>query len=494
MPVNEFEKQVQQRLEELQLRPSPAVWTEVEKQIRKDKKRRRILLFWWLLPVLLTGGAISYYYFNDKGETTNIIATENNTDQPKQDQSSTTTGNTEQKEQNAPSTDSPDPAQDQYPAVKEDQPVSTPSNKSVTGQYQFHVSTSGPKLHKRPSSADGQKLELVNVNEPPPTAPIAGDNKDQKTKDQVPQADPVSPQKREIVVVAEKEPPVTSEDSAGKAQTGVITNNIVREENTLKPNDTDPIKLKRRKWQWGIALMPGLSNTRQGKLFSAEKDLIYATPNYVGSSPGTSFSAGPVAPPVLVSSPATRMSGGLEIFASKQIRKNLEFRAGLQYQFLRTSIRVGDRVEAQRQVNNDMSAGVLINSYYRAPDNSTGEHEYTNRYHLAGVTTSLSWKLINSKHFSLSWDNGIAVSQLIKTNALLFDGTLRSYYNDSRAFRKTQFSLSTGFSIPLMNRKTFTLSLSPSVSYGFTPVLKSGSEMNSHFVNYGLGLRFLFPR
>ena len=35
MPVNEFEKQVQQKLDELQLRPSPAVWTDVEKQIRR---------------------------------------------------------------------------------------------------------------------------------------------------------------------------------------------------------------------------------------------------------------------------------------------------------------------------------------------------------------------------------------------------------------------------------------------------------------------------
>src|SRR5688572_16358608 len=68
MPVNEFEKQVQQKLNELQLRPTPAVWTEVEKQIRKEKKRRRIIIFWWLLPVLLTGGIATWYFTNNQGD------------------------------------------------------------------------------------------------------------------------------------------------------------------------------------------------------------------------------------------------------------------------------------------------------------------------------------------------------------------------------------------------------------------------------------------
>ena len=75
MPVNDFEKQVQHRLEELQLRPTPAVWTEVEKQIHKDKKRRRVIIFWWLLPVLLTGGAITYYLSTNNKSTSNEILT-----------------------------------------------------------------------------------------------------------------------------------------------------------------------------------------------------------------------------------------------------------------------------------------------------------------------------------------------------------------------------------------------------------------------------------
>src|SRR5689334_3778532 len=61
MSDHEFEKQVQQKLGELKLRPSTAVWTEVEKNIRHDKRRRRFL-FW--LPVfflfLATSGYVLY--------------------------------------------------------------------------------------------------------------------------------------------------------------------------------------------------------------------------------------------------------------------------------------------------------------------------------------------------------------------------------------------------------------------------------------------------
>src|SRR5687767_10293687 len=81
MPVNEFEKQVQQKLDELQLRPSPAVWTDVEKQIRKEKKRRRVIVFWWLLPLLLTGAGAIYYY-SQVNSSDSTISTRLPADQP----------------------------------------------------------------------------------------------------------------------------------------------------------------------------------------------------------------------------------------------------------------------------------------------------------------------------------------------------------------------------------------------------------------------------
>ena len=61
MPGNEFEKQVQQKMNELHFVPSDAVWRQVEKQINERKKRRLPFLWLMLLGVLL-GGA-SWLYF-----------------------------------------------------------------------------------------------------------------------------------------------------------------------------------------------------------------------------------------------------------------------------------------------------------------------------------------------------------------------------------------------------------------------------------------------
>ena len=52
---NEFEKQVQQKMEELKLVPSDPVWEKVEMRIRKKKDRRRVI-FWFPLFALVGAG------------------------------------------------------------------------------------------------------------------------------------------------------------------------------------------------------------------------------------------------------------------------------------------------------------------------------------------------------------------------------------------------------------------------------------------------------
>ena len=76
MLVNEFEKQVQQKMKEFDLRPSEEVWMEVERRIRKEKKRRWFIL-WFLFPVLLTGAGVTIYSLT----TTNKKSIGSNQDQ-----------------------------------------------------------------------------------------------------------------------------------------------------------------------------------------------------------------------------------------------------------------------------------------------------------------------------------------------------------------------------------------------------------------------------
>src|SRR5687767_10972187 len=54
MQEQNFEKQVQQTMEELSFVPSEPVWQKVESQIRGKKDKRRLIF--WVLPFILLGG------------------------------------------------------------------------------------------------------------------------------------------------------------------------------------------------------------------------------------------------------------------------------------------------------------------------------------------------------------------------------------------------------------------------------------------------------
>ena len=65
MSVNNFENKVQQKMENLLLKPTAQVWEDVERRINEKKKRR--IIFWFLFPglLLLSGGG--WWLMNQTG-------------------------------------------------------------------------------------------------------------------------------------------------------------------------------------------------------------------------------------------------------------------------------------------------------------------------------------------------------------------------------------------------------------------------------------------
>lgn len=76
MSDHDFEKQVQSKMEQLRLRPSDAVWTKVDKRIRKERRRRRVIL--WLPLLLLTIAAGGYFLFETQSDNNKFTASELN--------------------------------------------------------------------------------------------------------------------------------------------------------------------------------------------------------------------------------------------------------------------------------------------------------------------------------------------------------------------------------------------------------------------------------
>lgn len=108
MSDHEFEKQVQLKMEQFRLRPSNAVWTEVEKNIRRDKRRRRMIM--WLPIALLFLGAGGYFAIKETaGPAKHVVshATSSSTVIPsstQNDQPSTSSSTQQTQENTLPAT------------------------------------------------------------------------------------------------------------------------------------------------------------------------------------------------------------------------------------------------------------------------------------------------------------------------------------------------------------------------------------------------------
>ena len=69
MEQNNFEKNMQQKMDELKIAPSESVWTNVEKRIgKKDKDRKLIFMLFLLIVFLLSGG---YWLMNSSKNNQN---------------------------------------------------------------------------------------------------------------------------------------------------------------------------------------------------------------------------------------------------------------------------------------------------------------------------------------------------------------------------------------------------------------------------------------
>ncbi len=488
MPVNEFEKQVQQKMEDLKFTPSAEVWTEVEKRIRKEKRRRRII-FWWLLPGLLLGGAAAFYYTQSKNDSPHIIQSTGPVSNEKDEPVPFTTAENKNDDDNKIEKDEKTPVErpgtvtipvsvEPATAVKEKsiaaktkiaaplEPAVLPVPKKATVKQQLPArEKSLPDAEKAAAITDAATNNDLQNTEPPVqnnAATVARAEEEQKE-----------------VIAAKQEP--AAADSATKTVKEEAKEEIVPE------SPANPVKKSKSKWQLGVGISGGGSNTLWGGLISNRAATFDASPS------GQVGGGGSPAVPVILKEPRSGFSWTVEAFAHRKISPRTHLRLGIQYNQLSTSINTGSRVDSNLQVFNNISDGAFVSNYYRPEITGMPSRTYHNRYHFAGLYAGLDWAIINNKKFRLGWENGIRLTRLVATNALHYDRGRLAYYSDFEPFLKTQLFISSGFSVPLLQRKKMALSFHPSVSYGLTPVIKKNDGFNSHYIQYGAGLKYLFP-
>src|SRR5262245_14802705 len=132
MQENEFEKRVQQGLEEFRLRPSGAVWQKVEEGIKKKKKRRAVF-FIFLLAGLSLLGYSGYFLLNQSNQS----LTEKNSTLPNNNDAIKENRSNQPKDLNTPVTDLPH-EKDQKTAIPNEKIQQDGDEAKTAGEPQDH--------------------------------------------------------------------------------------------------------------------------------------------------------------------------------------------------------------------------------------------------------------------------------------------------------------------------------------------------------------------
>lgn len=460
MPVNEFEKQVQQKMNELQLHPSGEVWEEVQARIRREKRRRRGIIFWWLLAALLVGSGSTWYFATQRNQVANA---DNKSASAQPANHETAIQQKENEQTNTSSTNN----NFNFPQTGSDDPATITPKSSTNAKDVISYKVTGAAMKKTGKKQnDSHTKPVATKTDIAVNVPVIA-NKDTETQ---PVVQPVIREPAQNNLSVTDSVMVAKKDTAVPEPLTTITEN----------NTAESKKENKKNWTFGLNIGPGISTTKAG-LFFGQKELFSTAQSGPGGYP---------APP---SSPSAAASFSLEVFAQKKLSNRLFLQTGISYANLGSRISAGRRVDSSGRVNNGISSGAAFDYYYNPNITaSDGSSNYNNRFSLLGLSVHLSWKLSDKARSNIYWENGFILYRLLSSHALLYDPALRGYYSDPGAYRRTPLFFSTALVVPLMQRNRFSLSARPFISYSLSKVLKESDSQHDHYLNYGLGLRFLF--
>ncbi len=499
MPVNEFEKQVQQKLEELQLQPSGEVWEEVEKRIQKERKRRRVI-FWWLFPLLLLGGGAAVYLFNDKDEKLTITeqnanqqATENSdSDNGTKDKTSnnelTTTTTSTTKENNTPVPEqTTDINKEKIVAGKET--VAVPAQSAAITVKPAGTSkkkNTGVKNNRNRNSEENMLMTIVPPGKQKKELPV---NETTEPADKIPgsteeiKAQPVADELKPAVISGNNS--ITADDKKDTAARVLPGIKKDPEAEVIPANEqTKKTKEKNSKWELGIHATTGLSGISEGiSFFDAQKSADAL------SSPGGSLNmAGPLAP-VTAAAPQNSFYWQAGGYAKRKLSNKTAVSAGLDFSAYTTVRATGVFIETSRMVNNGLSNFTVADYYYSGTSSS-----YKNRYYFLQVPVSFHWQFNKGKKLPLEWQNGLSAGWMTSTNALVYSPASNVYFKDNSTFNKFQLAYQTGISTRFFSKAKHPLTAGFIFNYHLSKLEKVKTADGNHLASFGLRLGWVLKK
>jgi hypothetical protein len=460
MEENKFEKQIQQKMDELKIHPSDSVWEKIAIRLeRKKRPNRGILLFLLLFCVFLAGG---YFLWN----TGQHLTTEGNNSEKNYSEKSIPGIPEIKSNNNSVATNKADPGI----KIKKintvgNGPIKNNINKNSSLRYQLPFAKKIIKINS------GENATVVF-------------SKQQEIKEEISEniyPKPGIVQPGEILPENEKINPGIKDSTDNTLNKDVLSNLVSSKEE--KANVKDTLKkmqassettkhTKKNKWKPGLLFSGGISGVGNNFL-GLVNSRSYADLNANGGQAGGPGTI-PLAPPSKTKSGFGFMAG---VFAERNISAKASLVLGINFKSFNTSNKVGTR--------ND-TTGLF--------DSRNTVNSYNNHYNFIELPVTLKIRIGRGKNMPLFWQGGLVVSELISSNALQFNPNSGLYYSDNSIFNKTQIGLNTSLSAALFSKQKNSILIGPYFYYSATGLANEGLYNNKHFVFTGLRTEIIFGK
>jgi len=474
MEQNNFEKNIQQKMDELKIPPSDSVWTNIEKRIdKKQKDRRVIFILFFLILFLLSGG----YWLLNSGKNSQ--------------------GN--QSVSNLGKRDSKPRLNESFGQATNNQDSSF--NKSVTpssdSSGNYDIANISPKRSKTPAKLQStifqdesenniknkrqQNLTEKAYSKHPPERIIRAGTNNEENEIGLNNANNFSAKKPGNFEIERKknnsdlinniQNKITGDSLSDQLKSEKITKGIIAKNNSSTKRN--PEKRQKNHWIFGITLSAGKSMIGEDPLGinNSNADYLQSSPLNAGSYGGTSA----VFNPSKINNSFAFIIGA---FVGKNISKKSKILLGISYKYFSLVNKVGAPTSSALY---QFSAANNINSY-------------RNNFHYLELPVSFKFQLNKSKMLPLYWQAGINISQLISSNALQFQASPGLYYNNNSLFKKTQLGLNTGISATLFSKQRIPLTIGPYFYYDASKLANKGLYQNKHFSFIGIRTEILFHK
>jgi|GEM_PF-6346489 len=438
MPENEFEKKVHDELQGFKLKPSEAVWEQVEAAIRK--KKRKNLLLWLLLPLVLCGGLLILLMENGKKNSAGTVA----------QQASQHIG--------APA-----------PVNKKENTFSVNDKKAIDK----NVVEEEPAVKEKPATKNEvthaaaieskPKKTFIKKNQPAIPLPYADNSSnDDLLSGERPQRNfPIETDTRVFnapLSVSEKLMSAAKKEMKWEVQQSRLPcEEIEIRMDSLMHTFFVSSPLQNNKWEWSVSVKSGFSNNSENVFGIWGEEKAYD----LSSLPNTGSGGQSMIPP---SGTGAAFSFGVGVEVKKRLSNRTFLSWGLQYAQYSNSRKTGARVDSLRVVNNNF-VSYTADYFYRAGNNST----YKSTYRFIEIPVRFHWKSDPRGRLSVSPEIGLTLVRLLASNGLVYSTSQHFYYNDKEIINKTQLHASAGIGFELFKKSRHPLTLGPYLQFGLTP-------------------------